>query len=382
MKGKEKLSAHLQTRVSEVTKQKARGTKIVGYLPGGFLPVEIVRAAGAIPMGLMRGGDPEPVMEALQYITRFLDTFWRGQIGYWSLGEDPLYRLPDLLIAPITDCHTRAAADCFNCYTDIPVYRIGVPHDRRELAFNYYLKWLYSLKEKLEELTGNTITEDKLRAEIEYSNKVRSLLRSISMMRKDADPAISSKEFVWWNHASMLADKDVFLECLEDLHAELQEATSNGISRKPRLMLVASTIAMGDVNMFDIMEDIGGEIVYEEVQEGVQPYLTNVELNGSDPVKALAEKYLMQRILAPWDRPWGDRMDRLIQSAQEFQVDGIVWYQLMYRDAYDMQAFSFEQKLQKETSFPFIKVESDYSPAEQGSTRTRLETFLEIVKGG
>jgi len=382
MNSKDVLSMHLKTRVSELSHQKKDGTKIVGYFPGGFLPIELVRAAGAVPVCLVRGGDPEPVMEALQYVTRFLDTFWRAQIGYWALGEDPLYRLPDLIIAPITDCHTRAAADFFSCYTDIPVFRIGVPHDRRELAFDYYQNWLFSLKEKLENFTGNKITEEKLREEIEYSNRVRGLFRSISIMRKDADPLITSQEFVWWHHASMLADKDLFLRCLEDFHSDLQERKSIGITRKPRLMLVASTLAMGDVTMLNIVEDCGGEIVYEEVQEGVQPYLTDVELNGGDPVHALAEKYFMKRMLAPWDRPWGDRMDILINKAKEYKVDGIIWYLLMYRDAYDMQAFSFEQKLQKETNIPFIKVESDYNPAEQGSTQTRLETFMEIVKGG
>jgi benzoyl-CoA reductase/2-hydroxyglutaryl-CoA dehydratase subunit BcrC/BadD/HgdB len=382
MKGKEELSKHLKTRFSELSRKKAEGNKIVGYLPGGFVPVELIRASGAIPVCLLRGGDPEPVMEALQYLTRFLDSFWRGQIGYWALGEDPLYHLPDLIIAPITDCHTRATADCFDCYTDIPVFRIGVPHDRKELAFNYYFEWLNDLKDKLEEFTGNKITEEKLREEIKYSNRVRELLSEISILRKDVDPVISSKEFVWWNHASMLADKDIFLKSLEELHDDLKENKPDSISKGPRLMLVASTMAMGDVNMYDIIEDCGGEFVYEEVQEGVLPYQSNVELNGGDPMKALAEKYLMKRILAPWDRPWGDRMDRLIASAKEYKVDGIVWYQLMYRDSYDMQAFSFEKKLRKETSIPFIKVESDYNPAEQGPTQTRLETFLEIVRGG
>lgn len=382
MKGKEELSTHLKTRVSELSRLKAQGTKIVGYLPGGYVPQELIRASGAVPVCLLRGGDPEPVMEALQYVTRFLDTFWRSQIGYWALGEDPLYRLPDLLIAPITDCHTRATADCFDCYTDIPVYRIGVPHDREELAFNYYLEWLQLLKEKLEAFTGNKITEKKLRKEIEYSNRVRDLFKSISMMRKDAAPAISSKEFVWWHHASMLADKDIFLKCFEERHADLQASKPDKKSNGSRLMLVASTLAMGDVTMYDIVSDCGGEFVYEEVTEGVQPYQSNVELNGVDPIRSLADKYLMKRILAPWDRPWGDRMDRLIASAREYGVGGIVWYQLMYRDAFDMQAYSFEKKLRKEMDIPFIKVESDYNPAELGPTQTRLETFLEVVRGG
>jgi benzoyl-CoA reductase/2-hydroxyglutaryl-CoA dehydratase subunit BcrC/BadD/HgdB len=257
-----------------------------------------------------------------------------------------------------------------------------VPHDREELAFNYYLEWLQLLKEKLEAFTGNKITEKKLRKEIEYSNRVRDLFKSISMMRKDAAPAISSKEFVWWHHASMLADKDIFLKCFEERHADLQASKPDKKSNGSRLMLVASTLAMGDVTMYDIVSDCGGEFVYEEVTEGVQPYQSNVELNGVDPIRSLADKYLMKRILAPWDRPWGDRMDRLIASAREYGVGGIVWYQLMYRDAFDMQAYSFEKKLRKEMDIPFIKVESDYNPAELGPTQTRLETFLEVVRGG
>ncbi|WP_296705738.1 2-hydroxyacyl-CoA dehydratase family protein, partial [Algoriphagus sp.] len=206
MKSKEELTTHLKTRVSNLARLKAEGKKIVGYTPGGFMPQELVRAAGAIPVCLFRGGDPEPVMEALQYLPRFLDTFWRSQIGYWSLGEDALYRLPDLLVTPITDCHTKALSDSFDCFTDIPIYRIGVPHHKGEDAFDFYLSWLLSLKEKLEELTGNKITEENLRKEIEKNNRVKSLLNSISMMRKEADPIISSREFVWWNHASLLAD--------------------------------------------------------------------------------------------------------------------------------------------------------------------------------
>ena len=56
MTAMESLSSHLQERMAELWKMKADGIKMVGYSPGGFMPEELVYAAGAIPLCLTRGG--------------------------------------------------------------------------------------------------------------------------------------------------------------------------------------------------------------------------------------------------------------------------------------------------------------------------------------
>ena len=94
----ERLSEHLKTRIPDLAKLKASGVKIIGYSPGGFMPEELVYAAGAVPLCLARGGDPEPTTESLAYLPRFLDTFCRSQIGYLMLGEEPLYSRGDITI--------------------------------------------------------------------------------------------------------------------------------------------------------------------------------------------------------------------------------------------------------------------------------------------
>ena len=109
---------------------KKGGTKIIGYVPGGYMPDELVWAAGAVPVGLIRGGDPEPLIESLAYIPRFHDTFCRAQIGYRMMGEEPLYLLPDLFVVPITDLNIRSIAECRNFYTDDEVLRYGIPHNK------------------------------------------------------------------------------------------------------------------------------------------------------------------------------------------------------------------------------------------------------------
>ncbi|MEE9400975.1 MAG: 2-hydroxyacyl-CoA dehydratase family protein, partial [Dehalococcoidia bacterium] len=65
-----------------------------------------------------------------------------------------------------------------------------------------------------------------------------------------------------------------------------------------------------------------------------------------------------------------------------FNVDGIIWYQLMYRSSYDIQAYYFERILKNALGIPMLKLESDYDVSERGPFRTRIETFIEIIKAG
>ena len=72
MEGMEKLSSHLKTRIIELRKAKNEGNKIVGYMPGGYLPEEIVLASGAIPLGLLGGANHSVVELASQYICHWI----------------------------------------------------------------------------------------------------------------------------------------------------------------------------------------------------------------------------------------------------------------------------------------------------------------------
>ena len=107
MQALESLSIHLENRLANLTKAKEDGSKIVGYTPGGYLPEELVLAYGAIPIGLIRGGEHEPVMAANENLPRWLDTFCRAQVGYKILKKEPLYDLINLLVVPVTDNNIR-----------------------------------------------------------------------------------------------------------------------------------------------------------------------------------------------------------------------------------------------------------------------------------
>jgi len=365
MEAMDTLSDHMKTRVLELKKLQNEGCKIIGYTPGGYMPEELVYACGAVPVGLIRGGEQEPVLYAGAYLPRWMDTFCRAQIGYKMLGEDPSYQMVDLLAVPLTDNNIRAVADCWDFYTDTEVFRFGVPHDKSDFAFNYYLDGINLLKEKLESLTGNKMDEAKLKEAIDLCNRERELLKEISLMRMSDQPPISARDFIELNHNSFLADTRIMVEALESVCTELKKQESARSMKGPRILLTGSTLARGDYKILSLIEETGAEVVIEEFAEGMRHYWETVNPDG-DLMEALADRYFRRRVPPAWFRPGRERLDFLIKLAKDFKVDGVIWYQLMYRDSYDFESYYFPPMLEKETGLHMLKIESDYDASEIG----------------
>ena len=378
MEAMRRLQKHLGERPLELQRMKEQGVKVIGYTPGGYMPEELVYAAGAVPVGLIRGGSPEPIAESAAYMPRFFDTFCRAQIAYRMSGDDPLYQMVDLLVVPITDNNVRAIADSWDFYSNVETFRFGVPHDKEEDAFDYYLEGLHLLKDKLEKVTGNKIEDSKLGEAIALSNSMWESLEKISLLRQSSRPPLSGEEFVRLNHASFYADKPTLIECLQSLYKELKG--KEGASPKARVLLTGSTLAMGDYKILDLAQRAGAAVVVEEFAEGMRHYWERVNLNG-DLMEALADRYFRRRVPPAWFRPSRERIDFVMKLAKDFTVDGIIWYQLMYRESYDMQSFYFQRILEKEMGLRMLKVASDYDAAEIGPLSTRVETFIETIKG-
>ncbi len=378
MEAMNNIKSDLTTRLTLLQQAKKKGNKIIGYLPGGYFPEELVLAAGAIPVCMIRGGDHAAVEASIAYVDRWLDTFYRAQIGYGVSGEDPYYNILDALFVPITDGNNRALSDVLDYHTNIDIFPFGVPHTKAEAGCQYYLHGLNRVKEKLEQITGVEITEQRLNEAIQECNRERELLREISLLRKSNAVPIRAKDFVMLNHASMVADKEDLIRNLEAFVQELKK-TECADGKGSRLLLTGSTLAMGDHKILELIEEAGGVVVIEEFAEGIKPYWQKVQTNGN-LMKALAEAYFMDRVVPAWFRPGNERLAHLVQLAKDYSVDGVIWYQLLYRESYKMQSYYFPEILKKETGLSMLILESDYDPAETAQMSTRIETYMESIR--
>lgn len=376
MEATSKLKSHLNTRLQDLQEMKSKGIKIVGYTPNGYVPEEIIYAAGAIPAALVYGGEVEPVQAAAPYLGRYLDPFCRAQIGYKVINK-PIYQMIDLLIVPVGDLHIRGIADSWEFFTATEVYRLGVPHAKSDNGFNYYLENLQLLKERLESLTGTKITNEKLRQEIKLSNRLKSTLREISLTRQSDCPPITGKDFIKLNHDCFLADRSVMIDVLESVSMELKKEKASHTTA-PRVLLTGSTLALGDYKVVDLIEEAGALIVVEEFCEGLLDYWQTVDTNG-DPIRALAQSYFNEKVPCAFFRgSANERLEFLFGLAADFKVDGIVWYSLVYRDTYGIESYLFRRESER-NGIPLLMVSSEYSPAETESLRTRIATFIEMI---
>jgi benzoyl-CoA reductase/2-hydroxyglutaryl-CoA dehydratase subunit BcrC/BadD/HgdB len=169
----------------------------------------------------------------------------------------------------------------------------------------------------------------------------------------------------------MVGILEAFIEEVKDSDPLPEEA--------PRILFTGSTLAQGDSKVTDIIEATGGAVVIEEFAEGIRPYWDNVKLEGNIMTN-LAESYFMDRVCPGWFRPGTERLDFLVKLAKDYNAAGVIWYQLMYRESYKVESYFFPDILKKETGLNMLIVESEYDTMETGPMKTRIETFINILR--
>ena len=75
-----------------------------------------------------------------------------------------------------------------------------------------------------------------------------------------------------------------------------------------------------------------------------------------------------------------ERVDRIVNLARDFQVNRVIHCSIQFCTPYSVEAYKVEKALQKK-GIPFLKIESDYGMEDVGQLKTRVEAFLEMMRG-
>lgn len=377
----ESLAIHMRERPFQLKEAKNKGIKIIGYFPGNYVPEELIYASGAVPLCLISGGDSRPAEAALSVVPQVICPFARAQIGERLLGKEPYYSMIDMLVAPVTCQHLKKVSEVWEYYGDLEIFKLGIPHQHiNDFDVEYFTDRLRALKDRLQELTGNEITDNKMCEAIELYNKMRKLLQNISSLRRATPSLISSLDFVKLNHASLYADPVFMVDFLDSFYHELKDKQQTSETEAPRILLIGPNIGYGDYKVLELVKAAGGEIVIEEICEGIRNYWNHIESKG-DLFQSLANGYLVDRIPCAFMRySTRKRLDFMLKLIKDFAVSGVIWYELLCCETYDAESYFFSQEMRKR-DIPMLILESDYSTADTGQFKTRIEAFIEILRG-
>ena len=133
------------------------------------------------------------------------------------------------------------------------IFKLGVPHrydGNAELAS--YTAWLRALKDKLQELTGKEISQERISNAIGIYNRMRELFKKIGLLRRDSSPPLSALDFARLNHASFYADPVFMVDVMGSIYEELRERKRRSQRDGPRLMLIGPNIADGEYRILEL----------------------------------------------------------------------------------------------------------------------------------
>jgi len=352
-----------------------------------MVPEELIYAAGAIPVRLC-GGSYEASSIGDELVPRDTCPVVKASLGFSSLNLISLYQRCDVVIIPTTCDAKRKMGEELAAFTE--VWMLEVPHVKEsEGSRRQWLEQLYALKKNIEKLTGKRFRGGKIRrkaldAAIKMVGRAQYEARRLYELRRASPPVIPGREAMLAINAYGFDTAPEWTEAMALLNDELKTRRREGRSvyseHAPRILLAGSPPIFPNWKVPSLLEEMGAVIVADESCMGSR-YLYDpvgtTEKSVTDMMVAIAARYLMPCV-CPSFAPNEDRLYRLLQMVDEFDINGIVYHVLKGCVIYDFELIRVE-KVMKERNIPVLRIETDYSPEDIEQLRTRIEAFVEML---
>jgi benzoyl-CoA reductase/2-hydroxyglutaryl-CoA dehydratase subunit BcrC/BadD/HgdB len=383
----DEISNFFGLREKEILEQKAAGKKVIGY-SCIFAPIELILAAGAIPVRIGSGwydtaklGDRIMPVEICPII--------RSTVGAKMVNLSPYLELSDAVVIPLTCDGRTKLSEILSDYKQIwlmnPPRVKDDPH-----TLGMWKEEIQVIKEKIEKLTGNKITRKSLRETIETMQNATKAFRRLQDLRKGA-PVINGRDAMLVNQTSLWDDIKRWTQKVNELCDELEKRVEqkeySSYPETPRVMITGTPMIWPDSwKVPNLIEESypQGVIVVDEQCSGDRILYDPVgvdEWTMSDMLNAVSERYLMACTCPCFTSEHGneDRINWIIDRIKEYKVDGVIYYVVRGCILYAMEYARIKRVLDR-MNIPVYYLDTEYTREDVGQMKTRVEAFLEMLE--
>ncbi len=352
---------------------KGKGQKIIGWLCN-YVPVEIIEAAGMVPLRVMGKPGEIKMHEATAFLNLYSCSFTRTVL---QLVLDKQYDFLDGFINCATCDGMRRLGDALPYHTNLPVlYTLSVPHKMDEEAVRFFTDELETIRRKFEKTFGVSITDDALIEAIKTSNQARRLLARLYLMRKKNNPPLTGSDVQEILNAMTAIPMKEFLPLLEGILSEMEDKApdkKNGV----RLMLSGSIL--NNYEFIKGIEELGGLVVIDALCSGTRHWLGEIDLQScNSPLGALAAYYL-KKFPCPRMYPSEDRFQTITDLAMEYRVQGVISTVIRYCSIHIFDAPRLRDRL-LDLNIPLLNLDMEYGANISGQVKTRVQAFIEMLE--
>ena len=350
--------------------------KVIGTFPMNF-PVELVHAAGALPVVVQDDRAPITLGRTLMY--EFYCGYARSltdQAATRKLGVFDAFFLVDHCVALL------GAVDAMRF--ELPEQPVFLAQYTASMDEEWtppeIRKKVESLQSQLEELCAVTIAKDGLANSIRLFNHNRQLLRQIYDLRRSGRTRITSAQMQMLVKSSMVMDIEEHTAILSSLVQSLKEE-GTASPDLVRLHLSGHFCHGPRPELLDIIESCGAVVVDDDLYTGFRYISTDVPEVG-DPVDALTRWYFDRNTNVPCATRAQKSVDwesYLLQSLKNSGAAGVVILMAKFCEPH-MLYYPELRKTLLRSQVPHLLIETEHEGLPAESIRVRMEAFLEQIR--
>ena len=361
--------------VAERWKTDHPGGRAVACYPV-WAPVELIHAAGMLPLALLGGGTSVELTHADARFQSFVCSIAKSSL---ELGFQELVKGVDgFVFSNICDVARNLASIYQRNFTDVFVEYLHLPQNCTSPAVTgYAAAELRRLARGFEQHVGLTVTPAALVKSIATYNSLRARLRALYALRIAEPQKVSTTELYAVLRAVSVVPPEAAAAWLDVLLAELPCRDPRPRDRL-RVVIEGAFCEQPPLGLLAVLEEAGCYVVEDDLMLGWRWFTADVPTDG-DPFDRLGWAYVNQAV--PSSTRHESRQHRsvgLIEKVRRSSADAVVFMPAKFCEPALFDYVLMKQGLER-ARIPHLLVEFEEKMWTFERTRNEIETFVESM---
>jgi benzoyl-CoA reductase/2-hydroxyglutaryl-CoA dehydratase subunit BcrC/BadD/HgdB len=358
--------------------QRKKGLPVAGTYCG-YAPMEIIRAAGAVPAILCAFAN-KTIAAAEAVLPANLCPLIKSSYGFIITDTCPFFALSDAVIAETTCDGKKKMFELISEYKPMHVMDLPQLPDEEE-ARRSWAAMIGKVRAFFEKTFNCSISEDRIEEEIRATNRKNRLMQRIYDFSAEKPPVMSWVENYELGLLAQVASTDDVTPVLEKAIGTLEKRKAEGIhygtESAPRVLVTGCPLGGDSMKVYRTIEEAGGVVVAMDACTGMKPFMADIEEGTGDPIASVARKYL--KLPCSCMTPNLRRLRELDGLVDRFKPDVVIDVVLHACHSYNIESYKVMNHVKERHGLPFLKIETDYSDGDVEQIRTRVEALFDSL---
>ncbi len=373
----EALFDDLNFTAARAWKAAKPGRKVVGFLPV-YVPMELIHAAGCLPLGIFGGGDKMEVIHGDAYYQSYICRIPRSTI---ELGVTARLDFVDGMLFPfVCDVIRNLSGIWKMMFPNVWTKFFDTPQNfDPSIGGTYYMREVTELREGLETMTGRKISDDDIRNSIKLYNENRRLIRKVYEFRANEPWNAPTSEVYLLMRAGLMMPVEEHNQMLNDY----LEAAGRELRQKRdnvRVAIFGSFCEQPPLNLIKSIEMAGCYIV-EDDYSLVNRFLTEDVPTGGDPIEALALAFCLHSVetSCKYVPVEADKGKFHVEAVRRSRAEGVIYAAPSFCDPALLDRPMITDRL-TEAKIPHIAFKYAENSGQMQPIREQAGTFADSLK--